>query len=185
MALIGAVVASSPMLGTVRLKEGLGSVPWPMLLFMAATTAMGVALVDSGAAGWLVGGLPVAGMPAWAFLAVVVVIGTAAHLVLQSRSARSSVLVPLVMAAAVAAGVNPVATALASTAAAGFCQTLPASAKPVALFADPPDGVPTFTPRHLLRLSAVLAPLSAALVLCFALAVWPSLGVPVLLESQP
>ncbi|MFF9013982.1 SLC13 family permease [Streptomyces sp. NPDC014870] len=185
VALIGAVVASSPALGTVRLKEGLGSVPWPMLLFMAATTAMGVALVDSGAAGWLVGGLPVAGLPAWAFLAAVVVIGTAAHLVLQSRSARSSVLVPLVIAAAVAAGVNPVAAALASTAAAGFCQTLPSSAKPVALFAEPPDGVPGFTPRQLLRLSAVLAPLSAALVLCFALFVWPLLGVPVLLESQP
>ncbi|MEW1696080.1 MULTISPECIES: SLC13 family permease [unclassified Streptomyces] len=184
VALIGALVASSPALGTVRMKEGLRSVPWPMLLFMAATTAMGVALVESGAAGWLVGGLP-DGVPPWVFLTVVVVVSTAAHLVLQSRSARSSVLVPLVVAASVGAGVNPVAAALASTAAAGFCQTLPASAKPVALFADLPDGVPTFTPRDLLRLSAVLAPLSAALVLLFALAVWPLLGVPVLLESQP
>lgn len=184
VALIGAVVASTPALGTVRMKDGLKAVPWPMLLFMAATTAMGVALVDSGAAGWLVGGMP-AGLPPWVFLAAVVAVSTAAHLVLQSRSARSSVLVPLVVAAAVGAGVNPVAAALASTAAAGFCQTLPASAKPVALFAEPPDGVPTFTPRDLLRLSAVLAPLSAALVLFFALVVWPPLGVPVLLESQP
>ncbi|MFK3731247.1 SLC13 family permease [Streptomyces sp. NPDC088090] len=184
VALIGAVVASSPALGTVRMKDGLRSVPWPMLLFMAATTAMGVALVDSGAAGWLVGGVP-GGMPPWAFLAVVVAVSTAAHLVLQSRSARSSVLVPLVVAAAAGAGINPVAAALASTAAAGFCQTLPASAKPVALFAEPPDGVPTFTPGDLLRLSAVLAPLSAALVLLFTLAVWPLLGVPVLQESRP
>ncbi|MFB7103642.1 SLC13 family permease [Streptomyces hydrogenans] len=184
VALIGAVVASSPALGTVRMKDGLRSVPWPMLVFMAATTAMGVALVDSGAAGWLVGGLP-DGLPPWAFLGVVVAVSTAAHLVLQSRSARSSVLVPLVVAAAVGAGINPVAAALASTAAAGFCHTLPASAKPVALFAEPPDGVPTFVPGDLLRLSAVLAPLSAALVLLFALAVWPLLGVPVLLESQP
>ncbi|MFJ8075856.1 SLC13 family permease [Streptomyces sp. NPDC096176] len=184
VALIGAVVASSPALGTVRLKDGLRTVPWPLLLFMAATTAMGVALADSGAAGWLVGGLP-GGLPAWLFLTVIVVVSTAAHLVLQSRSARSSVLVPLVVAAAVGAGINPVAAALASTAAAGFCHTLPASAKPVALFADPPDGVPTFTRRDLLRLSALLAPLSAAVVLLFALAVWPLLGVPVLLETQP
>ncbi|MEU0372130.1 SLC13 family permease [Streptomyces sp. NPDC006283] len=184
VALIGAVVAASPALGTVRLKDGLRTVPWPLLLFMAATTAMGVALADSGAAGWLVGGLP-GDLPAWLFLTVIVVVSTAAHLVLQSRSARSSVLVPLVVAAAVGAGINPVAAALASTAAAGFCHTLPASAKPVALFADPPDGVPTFTPRDLLRLSALLAPLSAAVVLLFALAVWPLLGVPVLLETQP
>ncbi|MGW4025949.1 SLC13 family permease [Streptomyces sp. NPDC005009] len=177
VALIGAVVAASPALGTVRLKDALKTVPWSLLLFMAATMAMGVALAESGAAKWLVGGLP-AGITPVMFLAVVISVSTAAHLILQSRSARSSVLVPLVVAAAVGAGVNPVAAALASTAAAGFCHTLPASAKPVTLFADVP-GTPTYTPRDLLRLSAVLAPLTAALVLLFAVAVWPLLGVPV------
>ncbi|MGW5042293.1 SLC13 family permease [Streptomyces parvulus] len=177
VALIGAVVASSPALGTVRLKDALRTVPWSLLLFMAATMAMGVALADSGAAKWLVSGLPAHVAPA-VFLGVVVAVSTAAHLVLQSRSARSSVLVPLVIAAAVGAGVNPVAAALASTAAAGFCHTLPASAKPVTLFSDI-TGTPTYTPRDLLRLSAVLAPLTALLVLFFAAAVWPLLGVPV------
>ncbi|MCQ4198884.1 SLC13 family permease [Streptomyces coelicoflavus] len=177
VALIGAVVASSPALGTVGLKDALKTVPWSLLLFMAATMAMGVALADSGAAKWLVSGLPGHVGPA-VFLGVVVAVSTAAHLVLQSRSARSSVLVPLVVAAAVGAGVNPVTAALASTAAAGFCHTLPASAKPVTLFSDVP-GVPTYTPRDLLRMSAVLAPLTAALVLFFAAAVWPLLGVPV------
>ncbi|WP_185843835.1 SLC13 family permease [Streptomyces sp. WAC 05379] len=177
VALIGAVVAASPALGTVHLKDALKTVPWALLLFMAATMAMGVALADSGAAQWLVGGLP-SGVSPLLFLVVVVVISTAAHLVLQSRSARSSVLVPLVVAAAVGAGVNPVAAALASTAAAGFCHTLPASAKPVTLFSDLP-GTPTYTPRDLLRLSAVLAPSTAAIVLLFAVVVWPVLGVPV------
>ncbi|MEV8591848.1 SLC13 family permease [Streptomyces sp. NPDC052012] len=177
VALIGAVVAASPALGTVRLKEALKTVPWSLLLFMAATMAMGVALTESGAAKWLVAGLP-SGVTPVMFLTVVIAVSTAAHLVLQSRSARSSVLVPLVVVAAVGAGVNPVAAALASTAAAGFCHTLPASAKPVTLFADVP-GVPTYTPRDLLRLSAVLAPLTAALVLFFAVAVWPLLGVSV------
>ncbi len=73
--------------------------------------------------------------------------------------------------------------ALASTAAAGFCHTLPASAKPVTLFSDLP-GTPTYTSRDLLRLSAVLAPLTAAVVLAFALAVWPLFGVPVLTEGS-
>ncbi|RPK68309.1 Sodium-dependent dicarboxylate transporter SdcS [Streptomyces sp. ADI96-15] len=177
VALIGAVVAASPALGTVRMKDALRTVPWSLLLFMAATMAMGIALADSGAARWLVGGVPL-DVPPWAFLAVVIGVSTAAHLVLQSRSARSSVLVPLVVAAATGAGVNPVAAALASTAAAGFCHTLPASAKPVTLFAGIPD-TPTYTPRDLLRLSALLAPLTALSVLAFALAVWPLLGVPV------
>ncbi|MEV5883179.1 SLC13 family permease [Streptomyces sp. NPDC052020] len=177
VALIGAIVAATPALGTVRLKDALRTVPWSLLLFMAATMAMGVALTDSGAAKWLVAGLPADVSPA-VFLMVVVAVSTAAHLLLQSRSARSSVLVPLVIAAAAGAGVNPAAAALASTAAAGFCHTLPASAKPVTLFSDLP-GTPTYTPRHLLRLSAVLAPLTAALVWLFAVAVWPLLGVPV------
>ncbi|CAL9402202.1 hypothetical protein SUDANB58_01471 [Streptomyces sp. enrichment culture] len=177
VALIGAVVAASPALGTVRLKDALKTVPWSLLLFMAATMAMGVALADSGAAKWLVAGVPSDVAPP-VFLMAVVAVGTAAHLVLQSRSARSSVLVPLVIAAAAGAGVNPVAAALASTAAAGFCHTLPASAKPVTLFSDLP-GTPTYTPRDLLRLSAVLAPLTAVLVWLFAVAVWPLLGVPV------
>lgn len=177
VALLGAVVATSPALGTVRLKEALGDVPWPLLLFMATTMALGVALTESGAAAWLVSGLTGGGpVPAWGFLAVVVAVSAAAHLVLQSRSARSSVLVPLVIAAAAGAGVDPVSAALASTAAAGFCHTLPASAKPVALFSDVP-GVPTYAPRDLLRLSAVLGPLTAGVVLLFALAVWPLLGV--------
>ncbi|WP_049569823.1 SLC13 family permease [Streptomyces sp. SBT349] len=177
VALIGAVVATAPTLGTIGLKDALATVPWSLLLFMAATMAMGVALADSGAADWLISGLPGGGaVPAWAFLAVVVGLSTASHLVLQSRSARSSVLVPLVVAAAPAAGVDPVAAALASTAAAGFCHTLPASAKPVALFADIP-GTPTYEPRDLLRLSAALAPLIAGLVLVFALAIWPLFGV--------
>ncbi|MGP3969506.1 SLC13 family permease [Streptomyces sp. 6N223] len=177
VALIGAVVATAPSLGTIRLKDALATVPWSLLLFMAMTMAMGVALAQSGAADWLVSGLPGGeAVPAWLFLAVVVAISTAAHLLLQSRSARSSVLVPLVVASALAAGVDPVAAALASTAAAGFCHTLPASAKPVTLFSDVP-GAPTYTPGDLLRLSAFLAPLTAALVLLFALAVWPFLGV--------
>ncbi|MFD7968089.1 SLC13 family permease [Streptomyces clavifer] len=177
VALIGAVVAASPVLGTVRLKDALTTVPWSLLLFMAATMAMGAALTQSGAAEWLVSWLPAGtGVPTWVFLAVVVALSTAAHLVLQSRSARSSVLVPLVVAAAAGLGVNPMSAALASTAAAGFCHTLPASAKPVALFADVP-GIPTYGPRDLLRLSALLAPLTAAVVLLFALLVWPLLGV--------
>ncbi|GAA2450834.1 SLC13 family permease [Actinomadura vinacea] len=183
VALVGAVVGCSPWLGTVRLGEALKTVPWSMLLFMAATMAMGAALTSSGAAAWITGGLfggrggggpP----PAWLFLGGVIAVSLLAHLVLQSRSARSSVLVPLVMTAALGAGISPAAAAFASTAAAGFCLTLPSSAKPVALF-HRIEGVDTYTPRDLLRVSAVLAPLTAVLVLAFALYAWPLLGLPI------
>lgn len=175
VALIGALLISSPRFGTVQLNKAFAGVPWSLLVFMAATAALGAALISSGAAAWLATSLLGPVQSPVIFLVVVVLVSTAAHLVIQSRSARSSVLVPLVIPAAVALGLNPVAVAFASTAAAGFCHTLSSSAKPVAMFAQL-DGVPTYGRADLLRLSALLGPLTAALVLFFALSVWPVLG---------
>jgi len=120
----------------------------------------------------------------YVFVVAMVLISTAAHLVIQSRSARSAVLIPIVVASAAPMGVDPMAAAFASTAAAGFCHTLTSSAKPVAIFAGT-DAEPHYQPADLLRLSAWLAPLSAAVVLLFSFAVWPVLGLPLLTPPQP
>jgi di/tricarboxylate transporter len=164
----------------VSLSKALKAAPWSLLLFLAATLALGSALSSSGAAGWLADGLFggfAGGGAAVPFLVVVIVVSTAMHLLVQSRSARSSVLVPIVVALSPAVGVDPAAAAFASTAAAGFCHTLPSSAKPVAIFARVEESA-TYGPRDLLRLSAVLAPVSAGLVVVFSLFVWPLLGLP-------
>lgn len=177
VALCGALAISLPGKGTTSMGGALKTVPWALLVFMAATAALGIALIDSGAASWLAGRVfaPLTDEPGWLVLGVIVVVSTLAHLAVQSRSARSSVLVPLVLPLAMAAGVHPALAVFASTAAAGFCHTLPASAKPVAMFADL-DGTPTYSPRDLLRLSAVLAPIHVLLVFGFAVAIWPNLG---------
>lgn len=181
IALLGALISTSPRFGTTTFGKALGTVPWSLLLFMAATLALGTALTTSGAAGWLSDGVfsvvPVESAPPWVFVAVVIVVSVASHLLIQSRSARSSVLVPLVVTSALALGIDPMAAAFASTAAAGFCHTMPSSAKPVAIFAKA-EGVETFSAQDLLRLSAFLAPLTAITVLAFSVAVWPLLGAP-------
>ncbi|GAA1305957.1 SLC13 family permease [Saccharothrix xinjiangensis] len=180
--LLGALVVTTPPHGEQRVTPGaaLKTVPWSLLLFTAATAALGDALVSTGAAAWPAGaGLsPLEHAPPELLLVAVVVVSTAAHLAVQSRSARSSVLVPVVIPLALAAGVNPVLAVFASTAAAGFCHTLTSSAKPVALFAEV-EGVPTYSARDLLRLSAALAPLHVALVTAFALHLWPLMGLPI------
>ncbi len=177
VALGGALVITAPKLGTIALGPALAGVPWSLLLFMAATAALGTALTASGAAAWLTGHMTGLGGDDLAFLAAVVAVSTVAHLLVQSRSARSSVLIPVLVPLAAALGLNPAAVAFASTAAAGFCHTLPSSAKPVAIFANVP-GTTTYTRSDLLKLSALLAPLNAVLVLGFALVVWPHLGLP-------
>lgn len=183
--LFGALLAASPRWGSVKLGTALKSVPWSLLVFMAATLTLGTGLVDSGAADWLaeqaLRPVQTAGAAApVVFVVLVVVASTAAHLVIQSRSARSAVLIPIVVALAPGLGVDPTAAAFASTAAAGFCHTLTSSAKPVTLFSDV-EGIETYRPEDLLRLSAWLAPLSAVLVLLFSFLVWPLLGLPLFL----
>lgn len=178
IALAGAIAATSPMIGAISLPAAVKTIPWALLLFLATTLVLGVALVDTGAAAWLADGVFAGAQgsgAATAFILVLAAVSLVSHLVIQSRSARSAVLVPMVIAAAPAVGVDPVAAAFLSTAAAGFCLTLTSSAKPVAMFAAG-DGLPGYRSGHLLRLTAVLAPLSLALLLGFAYFIWPLFG---------
>lgn len=177
VALLGALITALPNYGSVKLKKALAAAPWSLLIFMAATLAMGDALVSTGAANWVAKTAFEALRinSAWPFMIAVVLLSVAAHLVIQSRSARSAVLVPIVVALAPAVGIDPAAAAFASTAAAGFCHTLPSSAKPVAVFSAVP-GVETFGPTDLRKLSLILGPLMVGLVLVFSAWVWPLLG---------
>lgn len=177
VALFGALVATAPGRGPVGLKQALKDVDWNLILFLAAGMAIAEALVRTGAAGWMMGGLfalPAGGAPGAA--ASVAAAGLLAHLVLSSRTARVAVLVPVVVAGAAGAGLNPAAAGFLAAVAAGYCLTLPVSAKPVALFAG--LDAPTYTAADLLRLSAALLPLHLALLLAFAWLVWPRLGLP-------
>ena len=58
----------------------------------------------------------------------------------------------------------------------GYCLTLPVSAKPLAMMSE--IDAPTFEPRDLLKLSAILLPFHVVLLLVFSLWIWPSLGLP-------
>jgi solute carrier family 13 (sodium-dependent dicarboxylate transporter), member 2/3/5 len=176
IALVGGLLITAPRVGTVRIGAAISEIPWSLMLFMAATTALATALTESGAAEWIAAAA-LGGDDPTAMLITVVALSVAAHLLVQSRSARSSVLIPLVVPAALAVGMNPVALAFASTAAAGFCHTMPSSAKPAAMFARL-DQAPTYAPRDLLKLSVLLGPAVGVLVVLFALFGWPALGLP-------
>ncbi|WP_232021888.1 SLC13 family permease [Mycobacterium basiliense] len=180
IAVVGALITVVPRFGTTSMSDALKTLPWSLLIFMVATLALGSAVTDSGAAGWLAQAAfrPCGLLGTWAtdgFVIALIIVSIGAHLVLQSRSARSAVLIPIIVTIAPMAGIAPVAAAFISTAAAGFCLTLTSSAKPVAMFAAT-DEIPGYTSRDLLRVSAVLAPVSAILLAFFAFQVWPALG---------
>ncbi|WP_102191687.1 SLC13 family permease [Microbacterium aurantiacum] len=185
VALLGAVAAVSPVIGCTRLPAAVAKVPWGLLLFLAATLALASALTETGAAAWLSGSAlaPLAGLGdggGVAFILVVIGLSIAAHLLIPSRSARSAAVIPVVIALAPGLGVEPMAAAFASTVAAGFCHTLPSSAKPVAMFADPAVVPGGFAPNDLRRLSVLLAPAMFTLVAVFAFWIWPAMGMPLM-----
>ena len=75
-------------------------------------------------------------------------------------------------------GLNPAALVFIVVVGSGFCQTLMISAKPVTLFGG--LDTPTFSGRDLLVLSLLLAPLKAALLMIFAIWIWPTMGLPII-----
>ncbi len=178
VALLGALAATLPGVGPLKFKDALKEVEWGLLVFLAATIFLAKALVTTKVASQLIdaplqnflqGQLPV---PLVAL--AVAVVGVLLHLVVHSRTARVAVLVPPILLLAPRAGLDPLAITLIAVAATGYCQTLMVSAKPVILFGKI-EGT-TYRQSHLLQLGMVLAPLQVALVMLFAMFIWPMLG---------
>ncbi len=205
LAVVAAVAVTAPQVGAVSMADAIDDVPWNLVLFLAATLALGESLVSSGAATWLAEvafGSFDRDIPAVLVVVVVALVALGSHLVIGSRSARASVLTPLVVLTGFSTGVDPTALAFLAAMAAGYCLTLTVSAKPVAMFASAvvpgaavlgpsspsgstgtgggsapcPQADPAYTSADLARLSLVLLPIHLVLLLGFALVVWPLLG---------
>ena len=177
VALIGAMVLLTPPFTQRKTKDIFRSVDVELLLYMTATVLMAQAMTMTGADRWLAG-QALDRLPAHlhgnltAVVAMLAAISVAAHLFVTSRSARAAVLIPAVALPLAGLGHDAALMILIAVMGTGFCQTLMASAKPVAIFAGAEGG--GFTQSDLLRLALPLAPVVTALLILFALAVWPS-----------
>jgi sodium-dependent dicarboxylate transporter 2/3/5 len=187
IALGGALAATLPILGSVTFGDAIKSAEWKLLLFLAATICMADGLVASGLHQWLIAAtldpLRVTGLGPMALLSLLALLGLFSHLVIHSRTARVSVLLPPVLMIASTASLDPVLAMLVLVSATGFCQTLMISAKPVALFGGLDDE--GYGPRDLALLGSILLPVQFVLIVVFAAAVWPIIpGLPVTLGLQ-
>jgi di/tricarboxylate transporter len=140
---------------------------------------MGGALIATGAAKSLME-LLLAALPAGALgsvpavAALVAAVALLSHLLITSRSARATILIPLLALPLVAHGYDAGALIVLIVMGTGFCQTLAVSAKPVALYADLEK--PTYSARDLMLLSLALLPVMFALLMGFSLWFWPLFG---------
>jgi sodium-dependent dicarboxylate transporter 2/3/5 len=184
MPLIGiaaALLLANHKVSGLPLKAALKSVEWNLLLFLAGTLVIGEALLETGTAKVLaermvdLAGNSIAASPALlVFFAAVV--ATLSHLVITSRTARATILIPALALPVAALGVDPLNLVMVVTLASGFCQTLMVSAKPVALFGamDPPP----FGQADLFRLAGWLIVPFVVLLVVFATLVWPLQDLP-------
>lgn len=183
IALIGALVVASRPVSGIAFKDALKSVEWNLLLFLAATMVIGEGLLSTGAAEFVATALvdifTAAGTPApWMVVTFAAGVSALAHLLIASRTARATVLIPTLALPLAGFGLDPAALVMLVTIGSGFCQTLLVSAKPIMMFAN--LDAPSFSQRDLLVLAAPLLPLFIGLLSALALFVWPALGLAIL-----
>ena len=157
-------------------KDIFSKVEVELIVFLAATVVIAEAMISSGASTWLaeraIGLLPgtlASSLPAVVtFVAVVAVLS---HLLITSRTARAAVLIPAVALPVAGFGHDATLIIMVTVLGTGFCQTMMASAKPVALYGNLDRE--TFTQKDLLRLALPLLPVKLIVITAFALLVWP------------
>lgn len=170
VALGGAILLCIPGVGILNFKHTLKKIEWPLIVFMAATIEMSNGLMNSGLILYLMQGVAssLGGLSKPGLLLAVVSISLLSHLLINSRTARVTVLLPLLLPLAVATGQSGVLVAFIANAAMGYCLTLTISAKPVALFSTIDED--SYSAQDLLHLSSYLLPLHLVLlVACYYL----------------
>ncbi|WP_299546625.1 SLC13 family permease [uncultured Tateyamaria sp.] len=176
VALGGAILLLLPPFCARKPKEVFRSVDMELILYMAATLMLSVAVVDTGADRWLAAGamallpseLATSTGAVVIFLSMVAVVS---HLAITSRSARAAILVPALALPVAGLGHDATLTILIAVMGTGFCQTMMASAKPVAIFGMHESA--GFSQKDLFKLALPLAPIKVTLLVGFALWVWP------------
>jgi len=175
----GAALAMAPCYGILSFKDGVRSVSWNLILFVAAATALGTAMIETGvvseAEEKLSGLLLAAGQaPEWLLVLILAAVTVSSHLYITSHTTRAVVLVPTLILTARSIGADPAAAVFLGLIGMNYCLTMPVSSKALLLFYEEGDG--SFSARDLAKLSSLLAPAYIALMVLFYFTYWKWTG---------
>jgi anion transporter len=177
---IGALVVCAPGIGILSWKKAAKAVNWPLVVFVAAALLLGEAIIDTGAAQWLVGAMFTAtglqdGGSSLAVLIGLSIVTLTAHIYMTSHAARTAALLPPLLLLAAELKIDPVAVAFLATVGINYCLTFPVSSKALLMFQE--MNCEDQMPADLLRLSAVLLPLHLLLMIIFYFGYWRHIGI--------
>jgi len=178
ISVIGALALTVPKIGVLSWREGVKAVSWDLIVFVGAALVMGEALVDTGAAGWIVDKLFAASglreaRSSLLALAGLSLITLTAHIYITSHAARAAALIPPLLYLAGPIGLDPVAVMFIATVGMNYCLTFPVSSKALIVFHEIDDG---FHRTDLLRLSAILIIVHVVLIVAFYYGYWQWAG---------
>jgi di/tricarboxylate transporter len=179
VSVLGALVLTLPGIGVLKWKEGLKAVSWNLILFVGAALVLGRALIDSGAAQWIINQLfivtgIVGAQSRTVILFVLAFISLTSHIYMTSHTARAAALVPALLYLGSSLQLNPVAVLFISTVGMDYCLTFPVSSKALLMFQEL-EGE-TYKPADLLRLSSVLLLVHLGLMVVFYFGYWRWIG---------
>ena len=184
VAVLAMLTLTAPRLGVLPFKAAVKAVNWQLVLFVGGAMLLGQALIDTQAASWVMdhafsfAGLDSNGaaLPELAVISGLALVSLGSHLVMTSHVARAAALGPPLLLFAQTAGVNPIAVLFIGAVGMNYCITLPVCSKALMVFQDAKGA--GFAPHDLLRLSAVLAPANALLMVAayFGWWQWTGLG---------
>lgn len=176
---IGAILFMMPNFGIISWKQGMNAVSWNLVMFVAAATALGKVLIDTGIVEWMESEMIsilhlFVGAPDWLIVLMILTITMTSHLYITSHTTRAIVFIPGLILFSELIGVNPSTVVFLSLIGMNYCVTVPVSSKALLLFYE--EGHISYDARNLIKLSAILMPLYIFIIMLFYFTFWQWTG---------
>ncbi|MGK9043877.1 SLC13 family permease [Mammaliicoccus vitulinus] len=156
------IVMMTPNVGVITWKQGLQSVSWSLIFFVAGATALGELLVSYKVIQYIQENLfgylsQFENINVQVILLIIVIITVTSHLYVTSHTTRAVVFVPLFLLFSDMFNLNPVAVVFITLMGTNYCVTFPVSSKALLLFYEQ-DKKP-FKNKDLAKVSSILMPI--------------------------
>jgi anion transporter len=175
----GAVIVMMPNYGIISWKQGIKSVSWNLILFVAAATALGSMLVETGVVQWIEEVMLnflnlFVGAPEWFLVFIILLVTVTSHLYITSHTTRAIVFIPVLLLFSETIGLNPTTVVFLGLIGMNYCVTVPVSSKALLLFYE--EGEITYEANNLLKISAILMPFYILIMMLFYFFYWQWMG---------
>ncbi|RST72262.1 citrate:succinate antiporter [Siminovitchia acidinfaciens] len=177
--MFGAIVFMLPKYGVIDWKSGMKSVSWNLIIFVAAATALGKVLVETGVVVWIENELMNAlqlfvDAPEWLIILIILFLTATSHLYITSHTTRAIVFIPSLILFSKTIGANPETVVFLSLIGMNYCVTFPVSSKALLLFYEEEEV--SFDSVHLFKISAILMPIYILIAAAFYFTYWEWTG---------